>query len=189
MFKKAFIIILVFVVSFTFLFPRSGSGSLKIQYTLLLKILTYDKNFLNKATDKVIIGIVFQSGYRVSVDAKETLVDAIDESGLKVENRIVSYILMDMSGSGSMEYFVNNSYPDVLFVLPMRGINMSYITSLSKRYKIMTFTSVPAYMNDGISTCVNMDGEKPVIMINRNSARSEGLDFSSQLLKVARIIQ
>lgn len=189
MFKKAFIIILVFVVSFTFLFPMSGSETLKIQYTLLLKMLTYNKNFLNKRTDKVVIGIVFQDIYRVSSYAKETLIDVIDESGLKVENRTVNYVLINLSESGGLEYSVKNNSPDVLFVLPMRGINMSYITSLSTRYKIMTFTSVPAYMNDGISTCVNMDGEKPVIMINRNSARSEGLDFSSQLLKVARIIE
>jgi YfiR/HmsC-like len=171
------------------LFPISGSESLKIQYTLLLKIMTYNKNFLGKATDKVIIGIVFQSGYRISTDAKETLVDVIDGSGLKVENRIVNYILIDLSGSAGMEYFVKNSSPDVLFVLPMRGINISNITDVSERYKIMTFTVVPAFMDDGISACVNMDGEKPVIMINRNSARSEGVDFSSQLLKVARIIE
>jgi YfiR/HmsC-like len=187
--KKVLIVFLVLVVIVGILFPMSGSGSLQTQYTLLLKILTYNKNFLNKATDKVIIGIVFQSSYRPSIDTKETLIDVIDESGLKVENRIVNYILMDLSGSGGFEYFVKNNSPDVLFVLPMRGVNIGSITSVSEKYKIMTFTIVPAYMNDGISTCVNMDGEKPVIIINRNSARNEGVDFSSQLLKVARIIE
>ena len=187
--KKAFIIFLVFAVIVGNLFPVSGSGTLKTQYTLLLKILTYDKKFLIKATDKVIIGIVFQNSYRLSVDAKETLVDIIDESGLKVENRIVNYILMDLSGSGRLEYFVKNNSPDVLFVLPVRGINIGTITAVSQKYKIMTFTGVSAFMDDGISVCVNMDGEKPVIIINRNSARSESVDFSSQLLKVARIIE
>jgi len=44
-------------------------------------------------------------------------------------------------------------------------------------------------MNVGISACINVDGEKPVIIINRNSARNEGVDFSSQLLKVSRVIE
>jgi len=167
----------------------SSSGSLKTQYTLLLKILTYDKKFLNKVSDKVIIGVVFQSGYRLSSDAKESLIEIIDGSDLKVEKRMVNYLLIDLSKSGGLENSVRNNPPDVLFVLPMRGINIGSITSVSQKYYIMTFTSVPAYMNDGISTCVNMDGEKPVIIINRNSARKEGVDFSSQLLKVARIIE
>jgi len=167
----------------------SGSGALKTQYTLLLKMITYNKNFLNKVTDKVTIGIVFQNRYRLSADAKENLVNVIDDLGLKVENRVVEYILMDLSESSRLEYFVNNLSLDVLFVLPLRGTDINSIIAFSKKYKIMTFTSVPAYMNDGISTCVDMDGQNPVIIINRNSARSEGVEFSSQLLKVARIIE
>jgi hypothetical protein len=187
--KKVFIISLVLAVIVGILFPMSGSESLKTQYTLLLKILTYDKNFLGKRTDKVIIGIVYQSSYRLSADEKETLIDLIDESGLKVEKRTVNYILMDLSESGALGYFFKNNSPDVLYVLPIRGVNINTITSYSEKYKIMTFTGVSDYINEGISTCVNMDGEKPVIIINRNSAHREGVDFSSQLLKVARIIE
>ena len=187
--KKVFLILFIFAVIDGILFPMSGSTALKTQYVLLLKMLTYNKSFLNKSTGKVIIGIVFQNSYRFSADEKDALVNVIDESDLKVENRSVDYILMDVSESTHLEYYGKSSSIDVLFVLPMRGINIGTITAFSQKYKIMTFTSSPDYMNVGISACVNMDGEKPVIIINRNSTRSEGVDFSSQLLRVARIIE
>jgi hypothetical protein len=187
--KKAIIILLVLAVIDGNLFPMSGSAALKTQYILLLKMLTYNKSFLNKSTDKVIIGIVFQNSYRSSADAKDNLINVIDESDLKVENRTVDYILIDLSESGQLENFVINTSVDVLFILPMKGVNLSSITAFSAKYKILTFTSVPAYMNVGISACINVDGEKPVIIINRNSARNEGVDFSSQLLKVSRVIE
>ena len=187
--KKLFIIFLVFTAFVEISFPISGSESLKTQYLLLLKILTYDKKFLNKVSDKVTIGIVFQSNYKTSDVSKDVLISAFEESELKVENRRVNYILMDLSLKGELEYYGKNSTPDVLFVLPLKDINFSSIIAYSWKYKIMTFTSVPAYMNEGISTCVNMNGERPVILINRLSARNEGVDFSSQLLKVARIIE
>lgn len=171
------------------IFPLTGSESLKTQFTLLLKILTYDKRFLGKVSDKVLIGIVYQNNYRLSADEKETLVDNIEESGLKVENRIVYYRSVDLSSPDVLENFVKNNSPDVLFILPVKGISINSITACSEKYKIMTFTGEPSYMNQGISTGVNMEREHPVIVINRNSARNEGVDFSSQLLKVARIIQ
>ena len=170
-------------------FPLSGSETLKTQYLLLLKILTYDKKFLSRSSDNVAIGIAYQRSYRLSSDTKESLVEIIDESGLSVEKRKINYILVDMSESGALENFFRNNSPDVLFVLPLRSTGINNITALSQKHKVMTFTNVPAYMDEGISTCVNMDGEKPSIMINRNSARSEGVDFSSQLLKVARIVE
>lgn len=187
--KKTLTIFLFLIVFVENSFSMSGSESLKTQYILLLKILTYNKKFLSRSSDNVVIGIAYQSGYRLSSDTKESLVDIIDESALRVEKRKVNYILIDMSEAGAMENFVRNNTPDVIFILPLRGFNISSITSYSRKYKIMTFTDVPAYMDEGVSTCVNMDGEKPGIMINRISARSEGVDFSSQLLKVARMVE
>jgi hypothetical protein len=187
--KQTLTVILILTVFVDISFPLTGSESLKTQYLLLLKILTYDKKFLSKKSDKVIIGIVFQSNYRTSDASKDALIAAIGESMLKVEKRKVNFILMDLSFTGELEYYGKNSAPDVLFILPIRDINFSSILAYSWKFKILTFTSVPAYMDEGISTCVNMNGERPVILINRISARNEGVDFSSQLLKVARIVE
>jgi hypothetical protein len=52
----------------------------------------------------------------------------------------------------------------------------------------MTFSGVPEYVEEGISVGIDVKNNKPLIVINIKSAKLEGIDFNSQLLKIAKIL-
>ena len=78
---------------------------------------------------------------------------------------------------------------NILIVAPLQAYSIEEITTISRTKHIMTFSSVPEYVNEGLSVGIGLKGGKPQILINLDAAKLEGLDFSSQLLKLAKIIQ
>jgi iron complex outermembrane receptor protein len=59
---------------------------------------------------------------------------------------------------------------------------------VSRAKKIMTLTGVPDYVELGLSVAIGIKGRKPQITINLPAAKAEGINFSSQLLKLAKVI-
>lgn len=52
----------------------------------------------------------------------------------------------------------------------------------------MTFTGVPKYVEQGIAVGIGIQDRKPKIHINLSASKAEGAEFSSQLLKLAEIV-
>jgi hypothetical protein len=77
----------------------------------------------------------------------------------------------------------------LIYVAPLRAYDVTKISNLSKKLKILTLTGVNEYIDFGLSITIGVKGDKPQIIINLPSAKAEGADFSSQLLKLATVIE
>ena len=62
------------------------------------------------------------------------------------------------------------------------------IIDISRREKIITLTGVPEYVNMGLAVGIDIRENRPQIVINMSAAKAEGADFSSQLLKLSKIV-
>jgi hypothetical protein len=78
---------------------------------------------------------------------------------------------------------------DILYITPLRAAEIETITAVSRAEKIMTITGVPDYVELGLAVGIGEEGNKPLIIINLPTAKAEGADFSSKLLKLAKIIE
>ena len=161
--------------------------SLEVQYPLLLKIITFDRNHDSRLANNLMIGIVYQGNYRTSKLSKEELTDIIEKKDLNVEGKKVSYTALDVSVITDLTKQIKSNDIDVLFILPLR-MRIDGIISESRKNRVMTFSGVPKYIEDGASVGIDIKGDKPLIVINLNSAKAEGVDFNSQLLKLAKIL-
>ncbi len=161
----------------------------KLQLALLFKILTFDRNFKERVGDEVVIAVGYQEKHRRSLDAKDELLRVVKESSLKriedIPFRLVSIDMDDTNLAGA----ISRNKVDILYITPLRAAKIETITDVSRAKEIMTVTGVPDYVEAGCAVGIGTEGEKPLIIINLPAAKAEGTDFSSQLLKLAKVVE
>ena len=96
---------------------------------------------------------------------------------------------VDLDSQPDLEAALAGSKVDLMYIAPLRAMNLKVITALSRAKKVLTLTGVPDYAEKGVAVGVGLKGESPEIIINLPAAREEGSDFSSSLLKLARVIE
>ncbi len=160
-----------------------------IQYPLFLKILSFDRNLKPRMGEAVVIGIVYQAKFKTSNHVKNDLVSVMNEYPVKsIDNLPISFCLLDMSGDLDLEAVIAKNKIDILYVAPVRALSLKSLTEASRAKSVTTITGVPEYVDSGVAIGIGMKGGNPQILINLAAAKAEGIDFSSKLLKLAKII-
>ena len=161
-----------------------------LQYQLLLKILDFDRNLKTRVGEEIVFGIAYQKTFRESADTKDELVKAIQRSSLKEINGLpISYVLVELKGENDLADALAKEKINILYITPLRAFDIRAFANVCQAKQIMTLTGVPAYINLGISIGFEVKGQSPEIVINLQSAKAEGTDFSSRLLQLARVIE
>jgi hypothetical protein len=78
---------------------------------------------------------------------------------------------------------------DILYLMPVRALDVEAITTFSRERKLLTLAMEPAYTAQGLSLGLRVHDNRPKFIINLNASEAEGADFSSQLLRLADIIR
>jgi hypothetical protein len=172
--------------------PSAGTQietPVEIHIPIFLKVLTFDRNLKNRAGDEIVLGILYQEKYRESLNIKNQVEAYLVKSGTNIVEGIpfrwVSINAQDVQG---LKAALEKEKVDVLYIGPLRAISIPGIAAVSRSIKAISMTPVPAYCDSGISVGIDTRGESPLIIINLHAAQEEGVDFSSRLLKLAKII-
>lgn len=187
--KKAFLVVILMFVIMPESISQKMEVPIEIQVPMLLKILTFDRN-LEKRSGKILtIGIVFQSKYKDSFETKDKFIESINKISIKkIKDIPIELVSIDVDRN-DLESAVLKDEVDVLYITPLRAFDIEKVIKLTQDKKIISMTGVIELINSGISVGIGVKGEKPLIIINLRSAKLEGVDFSSQLLKLAKIIE
>jgi hypothetical protein len=160
-----------------------------LQFPLLLKILQFDRNLAARAGDEVVIGIVYQGTFRTALGVKKEIEKAADQMGQpRVLNLPVRVVGVDVEKT-NLVAAIDSLHIDVVYVAPLRGMDISAIKNLTRRRKITSVTGVEEYVRGGLSVGVGVARQKPCIVVNLEASRAEGADFSSRLLHLAKLVE
>lgn len=160
------------------------------QYLIFLKALTYDRNLRTRCADTVKLGVLYQSTYHQSENAREQLMSIGRElASLHVDGLPVRIIPIDLSTGKNLEAEVRAHRVNTLYVTPMRSLDMKRISSMTRKDKMLTLTGVTAYVERGLSLGVESRGGRASLVVNRRASLAEGADFTSQLLELVRIVR
>lgn len=161
---------------------------MEMQFPLFLKILTFDRNLRERAGNEIVIGIVYQSKFRRSLEIKDALVEVMSKSPIKkIEEIPVRCVAIDVDNT-NLGDAISMSKINVLYITPLRALELKRIIRVSRAQKLTTLTGVPDYVVSGLSVGIGVKGRNPRIIINLPAARAEGSNFSSQLLRLAKVI-
>jgi len=160
-----------------------------VQVPLFLKILAFDRNLMAQS-GPLVLGIVYQGKYRSSANAadearratKGVLSPGAGGLPLKV-------VLLDLDGTPDLGEALARLKVRVIYVSPLRAIDLRSIRDASRSGGIRSLTGVTRYVDDGLGIGIDLKGDRPEILVNLEASRAEGGDLDAQLLKLARIVQ
>ncbi len=158
-----------------------------LQVKLLGKVLQFDREFPQRVGDEVVIGVIYQGRFRESLNALNGLQEAFSTKPMIGERR-VRIVPVELIGDESPERALLASGANVVYVAPLRAVGIDTITKVTRALDLLTCTGVPEYVSDGIAFGVSLRGDRPVILVNLAASREEGARFSSELLKLSRVV-
>ncbi|MBU2583915.1 MAG: YfiR family protein [Bacteroidetes bacterium] len=159
-----------------------------IQISILLKTLSFDRKLSERSGDELNMLIIYQGNYTTSQLANKEVSEALNKLSInKVEGIPIKYYFLNIDESNLLSAVIKYEI-NLIYVCPLRGISLKTITSISREKSIISFTGIPSYVESGISIGVGLKRDKPQIVINLTSSKAEGADFSSQLLKLSKVI-
>ena len=169
--------------------PQDLDVPMNIQLPLLLKVLSADRNLRERAGAELMIGVIYQQRYRASVNTMEAILEVGGQSALSpFPDQPLRLVAIPVDNAGVIDSLLAAHEVDVCYLAPLRATGLAPILSATRARRIVTCTGVPEYIESGVAIGFDAKGGKPQIVINIEAAKAEGIDFSSQLLKLARII-
>lgn len=162
----------------------------KLQLALFFKILSYDRNLKARVGNEIVIGIVYERDFRKSLRVKEELVNLLNNaSAKKLQGIPIQYVSIEISDKTDLTSIISQNHVDILYISPVHGAAIRKIRAASRAKQILTLTGVPDYVESGVAVGIGIKGSKPLIIINLPASKAQGADFTSQLLKLAKVIK
>jgi len=160
--------------------PSSRPGSARGEVVLILKSLTAERALVPASPSQITIGLVHDRKSAASLRSAESMKREFLAAEVELGRPIrVSMIEISERGMDDPEGV------DVVYVTPVKPGLIEQIVDWTRRHRLISFTGVPAFVEQGLVVGVDPTGK---IVVNRTACKAIGAEFSSRLLRVARVI-
>lgn len=160
-----------------------------VQLPLFVKILTFDRNRVAQPGGPIVMGVLYQSKFRASANVADEIRRTAGRLSGAGNGAVLRVIALDLDDTSDLESALSRLQLTVLYVSPLRAVDLESVAAATRKARILTLTGVPRYVAAGLSIGIDLKGERPDIVINLPAAKAEGADLDAQLLKLARVIQ
>jgi hypothetical protein len=155
----------------------------QVQAAIISKLWQFDRNFVQHG--EFTLAVLYQTKFRISFVAAHDLCREFEIAHLSVR-----CLLIDISdGPTPPDQQIPLHGVDAAYIAPLRAVNVEALFVALRIRRIRTVTAVNEYVLAGSTVGLALRGDHAEIVINLPAARAEGSDFSSQLLKLARIVE
>ena len=160
------------------------------QATIIARVFSYDYKLKARAGESLVIAVLFKSGDAASESAAQGWFEGFKALvGTKVQGLPLSVVKLAFTNPAQVRAAVAAQGIDVLLVSDHLEAELGAIKELSRSKKLMTVAGKEAYVPQGLTLGVFADGERNQIEVNLTAARAEDVSFSSDLLRLAKIIK
>lgn len=171
------------------LYAQKVSVPIEMQFQIIPKIISLDKNYQRKSiSEETNLLILYSKQQRSSFQVYEEIVKNSKFQKITISGKESSILSFDISSQKDLENFVKKNRVKMLYITPLRGVDVSEITSICKQTSVLSITGVEDFINSNVSVILTMQENKLKININQRSAKEEGTDFSSRLLRMVNIL-
>ena len=154
---------------------------------LFFKVMSFDRSFPARTGRSLVIAVVYQRGNRASIEARDEALRAIARTPRSADGVVRRGIAVDLDSESLTPRLIRES-ADVVYITPLRSIDIRTIVTAAEAAGASTWTGVVSYMAHGVSVGVRLERDRPRIVINLDASHRQRIDFSSELLKLAEVI-
>ncbi len=161
-----------------------------LQYQLLTKIMSFDRNFKRRTTNEVVIGVLYQKSSPESRAVMAEWISVIHRSSApSFEGLPPRTVPIEWTDEKSLDAALDRESINILYVTPLSDTPIPAVTSICRARRITTVSGVRDYVTKGIALGFDLKADKVEILINLKSARAEGANFSSSLLRLVQVLE
>lgn len=174
--------------------PLSAQGMaqpIDVQVPIILKVLTYDRQFEARTGDAVTIGIIHDPTDPISARAMSDLSETLYAARDKTVRRLpIRYFQIDITGTPDLAGFSEERKISVYYLTPgLTSDTIARVLEVSREHGITSITGVPEFVDAGVSVGIGERRGRPQILINLPASRAEGCEFDASLLRIATVIK
>src|SRR5206468_10282027 len=124
---------------------------------LFVKILSFDRSLPGRARGQIVMGLLYQGKYLSSADVTEEVQHALKQlpdptvAGLQVR-----VVLIDLDGTHDLAGAISRERVTVLYVSPLRAIDLNAVSAVARTAQVTTLTGVPRYVETGLAIGIDM---------------------------------
>jgi hypothetical protein len=167
---------------------EEGVLPVAIQVELLVKVASYDRNFLQRAKDRAKVVIVTKPGNgdsgRVAAQIAAALARAPNIAGLPHEETIVPY-----GGAPELATLCKTQGVAILFLGPGFREDVEAIRAALDKVDVLTATSIPDYVPAGIVLGFDVAAGRPQLLVNLGQARRQNVALRADVLKLMKVFE
>lgn len=160
---------------------------LDVQIELMVRVFSFDRAMDERASTGLTVGILYQERYRTSVSTADEVEELLSHAAWATGGP-VQIVRIPWDGRAATEQLVRDKRVRILYVAPMRSVDMRSVCDMCAALQVPAFTGVPEYVAEGIPLGVARRGGKAAILVNLPEARRAGVDLSSRVLHIAEVI-
>jgi hypothetical protein len=141
---------------------------------IIVKIMLLDQDLQKKTGGKLQIGVI---GSPQAVEAFTRLKgSAVDKDASVSISDVIAYDSMPPA-----------SKPTLIFV--GEGADPAVVTKYTRGNQILSVTNVASFVERGVTLGIELENNKPKVLLNLTSSESEGLNWDPKILKISRTIR
>ncbi|MEX2206519.1 MAG: YfiR family protein [Myxococcota bacterium] len=141
---------------------------------IIVKIMLLDQDLQKKTGGKLQIGVI---GSPQAVEAFTKLKgSAIDKDATVSISEVIAYESMPPAAK-----------PTLIFV--GEGADPAAVTQYTRGNQILSVTNVASFVERGVTLGIELENNKPKVLLNLTSSESEGLNWDPKILKISRTIR
>jgi hypothetical protein len=170
-------------------FAQEMPVPVEVQASLLPKILSFQRAGAQGRKENGAVGIVYQSQVRSSYVCANEIAEQLSRYLRNSDGSPVNCVLIEYSSQTDLSRHISDEGVSMVYVAPLRSVDIGELGRMLQNRHLLSFTGVPAYVEEGLVLGVEIANNHPKIVVNLSAARSTGVEFSSQLLKLSRVIE
>jgi hypothetical protein len=160
-----------------------------VQASLLPKILSFERSATQHRGGGGVVGIVYQSQVRSSLVCATEIAEVLPRFLLGADGSPLRCVLIEYVSESDLSRRCTEEGVTMVYVSPLRSVDIGALGRMLQNHRLLSFTGVPSYVEAGLVLGVDVVGNRPKILVNLPVARAIGAEFSSQLLKLSRVIE
>jgi hypothetical protein len=160
---------------------------MELQWSFYEKILQFDRGFEARVHDGIVIAALYQERFRPSLRARDEIMGLAQQSDLGFGGHDVTLVPIDVTSLEEVERQLIEHGADILYFPPLRAAPLRELARLAVEHRLVTITGVADYLDSGIGIGLTLRVGRPVILVNLESCRAQGVQLSAELLQIAAV--
>lgn len=183
------ILIALIIIGFSNSYAQKVKVPFDVQFRVIPKILSLNKNLKLQPNETFNSTIIYSETQRNSKNIYDEFKKLTSNNKILLNKNETMYFSLEINELERLRSHIRENKIQMLYLTPVRGIDISEITKICREESVITITAVEEYIINKVAVVLTLEENKVQILINQKAAKEEGANFSSRLLKIAKIIE